>query len=103
MAKSPQQLLADDVSKLRLVGKSLFTTNEPEFITRDKGQYAFLIAKPSKRLASVLSLDREILALFSPFTDQQQRTVKTARDLISASDGRLESTVVLVVHRDQIG
>src|ERR1035441_6442917 len=74
MAKSPQEVLATDVAKLRRVGQSLFTTNEPEYITRDKGHYAFLIAKPSKRLANVLSLDREILALFSPFTDQQQRT-----------------------------
>ena len=101
--KAPQDVLVADVAKLRRVGQNLFTTNEPEFITRDKGLYASLIVQPSKRLANVLSLDREILALFSPFTDQQQRTVKTARDLISASDGRLESTVALIVHKDPEG
>ena len=60
--KDPQEALAADVSKLRRVGQNLFTTNEPEFILRDKGLYASLIVKPSKRLANVLSLDREILA-----------------------------------------
>jgi hypothetical protein len=35
--------------------------------------YGFMYAKPSRRLAAALTADREILALFSTFPDQQQR------------------------------
>lgn len=101
----PQQQLDTLVEKVRKAGQSLFsfTTNEPFFITRDKGLYAYLLAKASRRLAGALSVDRELLILMSTFEEQQQRTIKTARDLIATSGGRLEPTVAIVVHNDPEG
>jgi len=69
----------------------------------EKGLYGALVAKPSRRLASVLSIDRELLVLFSTFTDQQARTIKVLRQQLDLSQGRLESTVAVVVHRDRNG
>ena len=95
-------LLADKFRKLS-AGLFEFSTETPAFITRDKGIYAYLYGKPSKRLARTLAVDREVLVLISAFEDQQQRTIKTAREVISDSDGRLESTVVVILHRDPDG
>ena len=80
-----------------------FASEVPQFTTRDKGLYAYLLARPSRRLAFALSVDREVLILFSTFEDQQQRTVKVARELISESHGRLEPTVAIIVHMDPEG
>src|ERR1035438_5787416 len=66
MAKSdPHHELQVLVDRTRRAGQDLFTftTTEAEFINRDKGIYAYLLAKPARRLASALSLDREILIL----------------------------------------
>src|ERR1035438_1719242 len=100
MAKSdPHHELQVLVDRTRRAGQDLFTftTTEAEFINRDKGIYAYLLAKPARRLASALSLDRELLILLSFYADQQQRTIKTARDLILQYEGRLESNVVIIV------
>ena len=101
----PQSQLVSLVGRLRNTSQNLFsfTTSEPEFITRDKGLYAFLLAKPSKRLASTLAVDRELLILCSPFEDQQQRTIKTAREVIESYEGRLENGIAIIVHNDRDG
>lgn len=101
----PQQQLETLVDRVRAAGQNLFsfTTYEPTFITREKGLYAFLLAKASRRLAGALSVDRELLILVSTFEDQQQRTIKTARDIIAGSEGRLEPTVAIIVHNDPDG
>ena len=70
---------------------------------RDKGLYGYLYGKPIRRLASALSLDREVLILFSTFEEQQQRTIKVARELILESGGRLDNTVAIIVHKDPEG
>jgi hypothetical protein len=103
--QDPQQQLELLVDKVRRAGQNLlsFTINEPEFITRDKGLYAYLLAKASRRLARALSVDRELLVLVSTFEEQQQRTIKTARDLIASSNGRFEPTVAIIVHNDPEG
>jgi hypothetical protein len=80
-----------------------FASQDPQFTTRDKGLYAYQLVRPSRRLATALSVDREVLVLFSTFLDQQQRTVKVARELISESEGRLETTVAIIVHKDPDG
>jgi hypothetical protein len=101
----PQSQLVSFVDRLRKTSQNLFsfTTSEAEFITRDKGLYAYLLAKPSKRLASTLAVDRELLILCSPFEDQQQRTIKTAREVIDSYEGRLESGIAIIVHNDRDG
>lgn len=103
--QTPQSQLARLSDKFRTAGHGLFefAGKEPTFITRDKGLYAYLIAKPSKRLRKILAVDREILVLISNFEDQQQRTIKTARDIIAESSGRLETTIAVIVHRDPEG
>ncbi|WP_263356991.1 ATP-binding protein [Acidicapsa ligni] len=101
----PPDQLRELVDKLRHPFESVvsFASQEPQFTTRDKGLYAYLFARPSRRLATALSIDREVLILFSTFQDQQQRTVKVSRELISESDGRLESTLAIIVHKDPDG
>lgn len=65
--------------------------------------YGVFFGKPSKRLSILLSISREILILFTSFTSQQARTIKTLSKIISENDGRLESTVAIVVHLDPTG
>jgi hypothetical protein len=69
----------------------------------ENGVYGVAFAKPSKRLAASLAVDRELLMLFSNFPDQQVRTIKFANKLISSSEARLESTVAIIVHKDRRG
>ena len=101
----PQQQLESLIERVRKAGQNLlsFTTTDATYITRDKGLYAYLLAKPSRRLAGALSVDRELLILISPFENQQQRTIKTAREIISNSEGRLEPTVAIIFHNDPDG
>ena len=105
MKTTHQQQLSSLADKFRKISAGLFefSTDAPAFISRDKGVYAYLYGRPSKRLARTLAVDREVLVLISAFEDQQQRTIKTAREVIADSDGRLESTVVVIVHRDPNG
>lgn len=60
--------------------------------------YGKIYAKPSKRLARLLSIESEILVLVSAFREQQFRTVAQMRELIEKSDGRLEQTVAILIH-----
>ena len=54
-------------------------------------------------MADALLLDREVLALIVNVVDIQVRTLHVARDLIVASDGRLDPAFVIVVHADKAG
>ncbi len=74
-----------------------------DFITRSGGIYIKVFAKCSKRLAKSLSVEREVLILFTSFADLQQRTIATAREILNEESGRLESTVVIIVHSDLRG
>lgn len=67
------------------------------------GTYGVAYVRPSKRLRHILSIDREVVMLFTSFKDQQQRTIKFAKGLIDDSEGRLEGTVAVVVHKDLSG
>ena len=69
----------------------------------DNGQYGVVIAKLSRRLESVLSVDREILVIFSNFTHQQARTIRFARKTITDEGVRLEPTLAIIVHKDPRG
>jgi hypothetical protein len=101
----PASQLIDMVDRTRKAfdGIATLAPHDPQYTTRDKGVYAYLFAKPTRRLATALAVDREILTLFTSFNEQQQRTVKIARELIGESAGRLEPTVVVVVHKDAEG
>jgi hypothetical protein len=71
--------------------------------TFEQGVYACAIAKPSKRIRSALGVDREVLVVASNFVDQQQRTIKLVKREIESSHGRFETTIAVVVHRDNDG
>ncbi|MGR9161918.1 hypothetical protein [Rhizobium leguminosarum] len=72
-------------------------------VTREKGYYGICYGMPSRNLRNALSVDREILVLISTFEDQQTRTVQTAKDIIQDSNGRLDSSTFVVIHRDRRG
>ncbi len=71
--------------------------------TFEKGQYGVVLAKLSRRLESVLSVDREVVVIFSSFTSQQARTIKFARSVISDEGVRLDPTLSIIVHKDVRG
>jgi len=65
--------------------------------------YGVCICKPSRRLSTLLSINREVLVLFTSFEEQQARTIKMIRKIIVDNKGRLESTVAVVFHPDPSG
>ncbi len=80
-----------------------FKINSDSSITREKGYYGVCYAMPTAKVRAALSVDRELLILVSTFADQQTRTIQTAKDLIDESNGRLDSSTFVVIHRDPRG
>lgn len=66
-------------------------------------KYIVIHCKPTRNMADALLLDREVLALIVNAADLQVRTLHVARDIISASNGRLDPAFVMVVHADKSG
>lgn len=97
------ELTASIAGSFEQASQNVFEITHHEFITRERGYYGVLYAKPSRVVRSILSLDREILILISTFTDQQPRTIQTAREIVLTSGGRLETSTFVVVHRDNRG
>ncbi len=83
--------------------EGLFEVTGTFFKYYELGLYGCGFVKPSKRMRNVLAIDREVLVVVSTFTDQQQRTIKfTIQELLEAQ-GRLETTIAIVLHRDKDG
>ncbi|WP_410770303.1 hypothetical protein [Fontibacillus sp. BL9] len=91
--------MIEDFSK---VSKGLLevTNNEMYVVNAEKAVYGKVYGKPSIRLSTLLSIDREVLILFSGYSRQQIRTINTVGTIIKSSNGRLEPTVAIVVHCD---
>lgn len=81
----------------------LFTVTSEATRQFESGEYFLLYARGSKRIQSILGAEREILILGNAYEDQQARSLKFARRVIADSDGRLESTICMVVHQDPRG
>jgi len=81
----------------------LLTVSARDSLKYEKGTYVVIFAKPTKRLATALSLDREIAVLFTTFRELQARTINALKSVIDAAGARLESTVAIVVHKDPRG
>ncbi|MFC4306054.1 hypothetical protein [Cohnella boryungensis] len=94
--------MIEDFSK---VSKGLLevTNNEMYVVNSEKAVYGKVYGKPSNRLSSLLSIDREVLILFSGYSRQQMRTINTVGTIVKSSNGRLEPTVAIVVHCDNQG
>src|SRR5262249_44929675 len=83
--------------------RGLFEVTISGQLEREGGFYGWGFLKPSKRMAQSLAADREILLIVTTFRDQQARTIKVASELIASSDGRLETSIVVIVHGDMGG
>lgn len=81
----------------------LFEIHNSEYFLFEKGWYKHLFAKPSRRMAAALGVDREILLLVNNFGEQQPRILEAAKTVIEHEDGRLEPTVMVLVHKDPQG
>nr|WP_314073878.1 hypothetical protein [uncultured Roseococcus sp.] len=81
----------------------LFAINFEAVRQFENGEYFVLYARGSKRVQSILGAEREILILGNVYDDQQARSVQFARRLINESDGRLETTLCVIVHQDPRG
>lgn len=66
-------------------------------------KYTILHCKPTRNMADALLLDREILTLVVNAVDLQVRTLHTAKDIIAASNGRLDPAFLMVIHADKKG
>lgn len=92
------------MAELRSSGAGTFDVTRPdEVITYHKGIYGVQYAKPIPPIRRLLAIDRELLALSTTYADLQPRVIQLAVELIDASDGRLENTVAIVVHKDPRG
>jgi hypothetical protein len=91
-------------SEFEAVASQLFKITKPmttfEF---EKGVYGSIFVKPIKRVQKIFSTDREVLVLLTNFSDQQQRTIGAIEEQLSQTPGRLEGTLVIVVHTDPDG
>jgi hypothetical protein len=87
----------------RKAAAGLFEITISGQIEKEGGFYSWAYLKTSKRMAQALAADREILLLVTTFRDQQARTIKVASELIEASGGRLETSIVVILHADAGG
>jgi len=69
----------------------------------EKGIYFYIYVNPSKRMRSILDVQREILIVGNTYLEQQTRTIAFAKNVINNSNGRLEGNLFFVVHRDPKG
>ena len=67
------------------------------------GFYGLEYGRPSKRLQTLLTVDREVLVVFTNFRSQQVRTIKFAAKVLAEAGGRLDPGVVMVAHCDEEG
>lgn len=92
--------LIDDFSK---ASAGLFEITGRYIEHFEQGVYGCAIVKPTKRMRAALAIDREILVVVSTFKDQQQRTIKFVTQEIENSQGRLEASVSVIIHKDPDG
>ena len=81
----------------------LFTINSEMVRQFENGEYFTLYGLGSRRVQSILGAEREVLILGNVYSDQQARSVQFARRIINESDGRLETTLCVIVHQDPRG
>lgn len=82
---------------------NLFEVTGRYTTTFEQGFYGCAVAKPTRRMRNALAIDREIFVVASTFRDQQQRTIKFTAQKIEESQGRLESTIAIILHCDPEG
>jgi hypothetical protein len=83
--------------------EQLFIINYDAIRQFETGEYFVLFGRGAKRIQNILGIEREILILGNVYADQQPRSVQFARRIINESEGRLESTLCMIVHQDGRG
>jgi hypothetical protein len=101
-----QAILAENnrqLDEFARVCAPIFTIADRAVRQFEKATYTTTKAKPTKRMRRALGVEREILVVVSTFTDQQHRIIKFIQGLITASEGRLEPSMAIIIHSDQDG
>lgn len=65
--------------------------------------YTLLHCKPTKAIGDSLLINREILTIGINVTDIQVRVLHVANEIISTSKGRLDPSLIVIVHSDKGG
>lgn len=101
----PKQILNTMMDNFKVASSNLIEMEHPFFEENrvENAIYGIAFGKPTKRLSSLLNVDREILIVFTSFASQQARTVKMISKMLTDYKGRLESTVSIVIHPDPRG
>jgi hypothetical protein len=100
---SPKAALAEMKDAFKSSAENLFSITRDGFFEYDSALYGLLIGKPSESISSALAIQKEILILIINFNHLQVRTIAAAKSVIDESEGRLESNIVLIVHKDPNG
>lgn len=79
---------------------NLFNITINNFFEYESALYGLIVAKPSKAISAALGIQKEVVVLVTNFENLQVRTVHAAKRVIDESEGRYESNVALVVHKD---
>lgn len=82
---------------------NLLTVTKFDHIHFESAIYKRLIVKLAKRLASLFSVDQEVLVLISNFSDQQARTVEFLTSQLDEFYGRVDPSIAIVLHADRSG
>ena len=99
----PSELLAKMMDEFEDGTRNLLTVSQRNIRTFDRALYGIVFAKLSRRLRTILAVDKEIAVVFSNFESQQMRTIFFARKTIRESGGRLDSNILIIVHKDSSG
>lgn len=99
----PVAQTAQIITTLKASCAGVLTITNEDSLTRERGYYGILYARPARRVRNTLLLDRELLVLISTFSDQQSRTIQAASEIIASSNGRLEGNTFIVLHKDPRG
>jgi hypothetical protein len=105
MAKN---IISEEIGELaesfEALAHGLFTkTRVLKIFDYENGVYGSVYFRPNKRLSKIFSSDREILILITNFPDLQQRTLVALKGQIAEEEGRLESSLAVIVHADSDG
>ncbi len=100
---NPNTELNDMMDTFQTNAHNLLSFSQKSLRAFEKGLYGVVFAKLSRRLESVMSVDREVAIIFSTFPSLQARTIKFARNVISDEGVRLDPTLSIIVHKDSRG
>lgn len=83
--------------------QGLFTIEDLRKHSAHNWDHTIMHCKPTRTMSESLLVDREVLAMITNVDDIQFRTLHVAREIIQASQGRLEPSLFVVVHADANG